>query len=205
MPQPVTNSEIEDVLALVRRLVMEDAQPQAGARGVNDDGIAETGGVPGSPVQERLMLTPALRVVEPRGSLAGVVDSGPGRGQEPRPASGGGPDGHAAHGDDPVFRSRQGDPLRLDRRVPPADEPAFRHAPAAGPGPAAGGAAAEGDEAALRAFAGRMSVDEAALRQIVAQVIQQELRGSLGERITHNLRKLVRREILRALSENDKP
>ena len=49
-----------------------------------------------------------------------------------------------------------------------------------------------------------MSVDEAALRQIVAQVIHQELRGALGERITHNLRKLVRREVARALSETGK-
>lgn len=44
-------------------------------------------------------------------------------------------------------------------------------------------------------------IDEAALRAMIAQVIRTELRGDLGERITHNVRKLVRREVLRVLAE----
>ncbi len=41
--------------------------------------------------------------------------------------------------------------------------------------------------------------DEEALRAFVAQVVREELQGALGERITRNLRKMVRREIYRAL------
>ena len=44
------------------------------------------------------------------------------------------------------------------------------------------------------------TLDEDALRELVADVVRQELQGVLGERITRNLRKLVRREIHRALS-----
>lgn len=46
-------------------------------------------------------------------------------------------------------------------------------------------------------------VDEEALRALVSEIIRQELQGSLGERITRNVRKLVRREIQRALASRD--
>ena len=42
-------------------------------------------------------------------------------------------------------------------------------------------------------------IDEDALRDLVADIVRQELTGELGERITRNVRKLVRREIHRAL------
>lgn len=43
-------------------------------------------------------------------------------------------------------------------------------------------------------------VDEQMLRALVAEVVRQELQGVLGERITRNVRNLVRREIMRALT-----
>lgn len=43
-------------------------------------------------------------------------------------------------------------------------------------------------------------LDELALREMVAELVREELRGELGERMTSNIRKLVRREILRAQS-----
>lgn len=43
-------------------------------------------------------------------------------------------------------------------------------------------------------------LDEAALRQLVAEIVREELQGALGERITRNVRKLVRLEIQRALA-----
>jgi len=43
-------------------------------------------------------------------------------------------------------------------------------------------------------------LDEAALQQIIRQLIRDELKGVLGERITHSVRKLVRAEIKRALA-----
>lgn len=50
------------------------------------------------------------------------------------------------------------------------------------------------------AQAGGMVFDEEVLRDLVRDLIREELAGSLGERITRNVRKLVRAEIARALA-----
>lgn len=47
------------------------------------------------------------------------------------------------------------------------------------------------------------ALGEPALRALVAEIVREELRGELGARITGNIRKLVRREILRAQSLRD--
>jgi hypothetical protein len=257
MSDPVTNVEIEDVLASIRRLVMEAAQPVV-AETVTD-GTAEASR---SDVQGRLVLTPALRVVEPRAPLVGP------RGTEPyeptaeiipalpdpdglhpaglvelegsdvlpdataaairagrleaammAPPGEWEPDGsedepvmdwsRTTPEDAPVFRSRHGMPLRLDRRVDvaeePVEEPAFRHKPAV-PEAVSPPRAPEAEQVVpvsvsegLAAGAAPVVVDEELLRRVVTQVLQQELQGALGERITRNVRKLVRREINRAL------
>ncbi|MBE0554489.1 MAG: hypothetical protein IH625_12435, partial [Rhodobacteraceae bacterium] len=44
------------------------------------------------------------------------------------------------------------------------------------------------------------AIDDAALRDLVRELIVEELQGPLGERITRNIRKLVRAEIARALA-----
>ncbi|MCC5988719.1 MAG: hypothetical protein JJT95_13635 [Pararhodobacter sp.] len=46
-------------------------------------------------------------------------------------------------------------------------------------------------------------IDEDMLRALVAQLVREELRGQLGERITLLVRKLVRAEIARALDERE--
>ncbi|MEM9579598.1 MAG: hypothetical protein AAF891_02845 [Pseudomonadota bacterium] len=46
-------------------------------------------------------------------------------------------------------------------------------------------------------------IDEDVLRDMVAEIVRQELQGPLGERITRNVRKLVRREIYRAMAANE--
>jgi len=46
-------------------------------------------------------------------------------------------------------------------------------------------------------------LDEEALRDIVSEIVRAELQGALGERITRNVRKLVRREIHRALTAQE--
>lgn len=46
-------------------------------------------------------------------------------------------------------------------------------------------------------------VDEDFLRDIVSEIVREELQGDLGERITRNVRKLVRREIHRALASRE--
>lgn len=43
-------------------------------------------------------------------------------------------------------------------------------------------------------------MDEAELHALVREIVRQELQGSLGERITRNVRKLVRAEVNRALT-----
>ncbi len=46
-------------------------------------------------------------------------------------------------------------------------------------------------------------IDEGILREMVSEIVRKELQGALGERITRNVRKLVRREINRVLSNQD--
>jgi hypothetical protein len=46
-------------------------------------------------------------------------------------------------------------------------------------------------------------LDEEALRELVSDIVREELQGALGERITRNVRKLVRREIHRALTAQE--
>jgi len=46
-------------------------------------------------------------------------------------------------------------------------------------------------------------LDEDALRDIVSEIVREELQGALGERITRNVRKLVRREIHGALAAQE--
>ena len=56
------------------------------------------------------------------------------------------------------------------------------------------------EELALAGYADEDMMDEEALRELVAQVIREELQGAMGERITRNVRRLVRREVQRALT-----
>jgi hypothetical protein len=46
-------------------------------------------------------------------------------------------------------------------------------------------------------------IDEDDLQRLVARIVREELRGQLGERITQQVRKLVRAEIARALDERN--
>lgn len=48
-----------------------------------------------------------------------------------------------------------------------------------------------------------ITFDEEMLREVVVDIVRQELQGALGERITRNVRKLVRREIHRMLISQD--
>jgi hypothetical protein len=63
--------------------------------------------------------------------------------------------------------------------------------------------ALDADDLGLFDEADEAVIDEEALRALVSEFIRQELQGALGERITRNVRKLVRREIQRALASRD--
>ncbi len=58
----------------------------------------------------------------------------------------------------------------------------------------------DADSIAASIFGDDAVIDEAVLRELVADIVRQELQGKLGERITRNVRKLVRREIYRVIS-----
>ncbi|MHA3914496.1 hypothetical protein [Halovulum sp. GXIMD14793] len=45
--------------------------------------------------------------------------------------------------------------------------------------------------------------DEAALRVLISEVVREELQGELGERLNRTIRKIARREVLRAIDEDD--
>ena len=65
-------------------------------------------------------------------------------------------------------------------------------------------AAVDEDEPDLAAIFGDDSViDEDMLRDMVSDIVRQELQGVLGEGITRNVRKLVRREIQRVLASQE--
>lgn len=60
------------------------------------------------------------------------------------------------------------------------------------------------DEAGdIASGSGEVTFDEGFLRDLVRDLIREELQGGLGERITRNVRKLVRAEIARALATQD--
>ncbi|WP_146193136.1 hypothetical protein [Maritimibacter sp. 55A14] len=50
---------------------------------------------------------------------------------------------------------------------------------------------------------GESILDEEALREMIVQTVREQLTGELGERMTRNVRKLVRREIQRALASRE--
>ena len=169
----------EDVLSSIRRLVSDGerrgptpATPAREAAPAEDPGSAEP----------RLVLTDALRV-------AGDGSDHTSAPQAPEPAPS---EDRAAEPDDaslaaalgPVVRSEIVQQLGVSKATP-------------GGAPGLPTAATTAEEGAPTAE-GRV-IPEAELRAAVAALVRQELQGPLGERITRNVRKLVRREIHRVL------
>lgn len=63
-------------------------------------------------------------------------------------------------------------------------------------------AVAPSPKAELAALSNALEGDDA-LRDLIAEIVRQELAGELGERITRNVRKLVRREIRQMLASDE--
>ena len=61
----------------------------------------------------------------------------------------------------------------------------------------------EDDAPSGLSFGSEEYFDEEMLRDLVSEIVRSELQGTLGERITRNVRKLVRREIHRALTAQE--
>lgn len=265
MSEPLSSTEIEDVLSSIRRLVSDDMRP------VNGKAAAPASG-------EKLILTPALRVVLPAGAdaepevtlmapVAAVPEPSAVSSVLPRlhltlddsPASGLGqvvasvgaavnaqPENWDAELDEIVFA--EGIPAAMWQSPPEAEvdadsaveleaakvaaddavaawaqhddtdhdadpsetavvqgtiEPDAIWAAAAEASVIA--ALAEDDLPGAGQDAGddAMRFDEDVLRELVRDILREELAGKMGERITRNIRKLVRAEIARALATQD--
>ncbi|MFN3938016.1 MAG: hypothetical protein ACK4KW_10585 [Gemmobacter sp.] len=220
MSERMTNPEIEDVLSSIRRLVSEDLRPARGAVR-----------------KPRLVLTPALRVVEaPSPPEPDPVPAGPEaledriaelesilarRMQEfeadegdaflppaaglgwPLAARNAGVDGPVAvraggtadppdTSPVPVAVVEQDHPQITAPDLTAAEDPVHADPTPAEP---ANGEGLFDDPADV--------IDEEMLREIVRSVLREELQGPLGERITRNVRKLVRIEVHRALEASE--
>lgn len=81
----------------------------------------------------------------------------------------------------------------------PAPEPSFGTAPEPETGPELADPLDDDDVL----ISEEAILDEESLRELVADIVREELQGALGERITRNVRKLVRREIHRALTAQE--
>lgn len=233
MSEPMTTHEIEDVLSSIRRLVSDDLRP------------APRGAASADVTTEKLLLTPALRVVgtdevgldaqahtddgsddwvdatlpgevgdvvarigsgvaeDDWESPMGDVDEWPGAGwSQPEVAE------HDVAADVPFFHTARADrPVSGVADVPHAADDA------------SGATWADQAEAEVMAdlaqdiqddVASAMApqseaslFDEQVLRDLVRDLIREELAGALGERITRNVRKLVRAEIARALAVHE--
>ena len=241
MSEPMTSGEIEDVLSSIRKLVSEDLRPaprpapRLSARAPQ-------------PEPDKLILTPALRVVE--GSAEALATLAAADAPEPTrrlrldtvvasfaaqvcpPADG----WEAETGDATVTRLVR-PPQQVDRAAPAEAFPdaAAEDDTGAGQGisdaelvdPVAMGglhfawqarragqgiddiaddlppeaALLQGPEAAAETPV--PEIDAEALADMVRDMLREELQGALGERMTRNIRKLVRAEVARILATKD--
>lgn len=207
MSQPRDPSEIEDVLAAIRRLVREEHAPAPSATPPDSPG--------------KLVLTPALR----------VSGAGPARGDTPEARAGGDSDAEDVlflhrpvwTPDDPPGERPRDDDAGLEAKIaelealvgaectadaPPDASDAGRAGPEPTAGPDARTEAAPTSGAIDRTASGQARadgrLDEAALRGMVREIVREELQGAAGEPIARRLQDLVRAEIRRAFTAQDK-
>jgi hypothetical protein len=210
MSDRLSSVEIEDVLSSIRRLVSDDLRPKQVAD------VPQAG--------EKLLLTPALRVVQdvPEAPFLAVPDDDVLGIEETVAAIGAAVSDHGYEpetGDavmsvpdwpestwaapdsvDAVDTAEVIDMIPADVAV--ADDAAQTVAMQnwADEAEAEVVASLHADE---RVFPQGMTFDEEVLRDLVRDLIREELQGALGERITRNVRKLVRSELNRVLAVTD--
>ncbi|MGZ2258533.1 hypothetical protein [Roseobacter sp. A03A-229] len=206
MSKPVTNSDMEDVLSSIRRLVSDNKSSPA-PRTAPD-------------LSDRLVLSPQQRVsdmdvlkLRPADAVHVPVAEPPAA-----DASAQGRKGPAALGLDELSEkiaaleteiAKTADQWEPDgtgsddyagTQSPGMDWPEAADLDGTG---APQGTDVQTNEPAHEQPSDDQLLDEAALRDLVADIVRSELQGALGERITRNVRKLVRREIHRALAARD--
>ena len=163
---------------------------------------------------EKLLLTPALRVGEdapesPQPHVAPVAWSLEERIAELEAAVGDRADEWEPDGSEDADQERPNRFVFQHRSAQAAAAAAAHLRPAepALPQPQARRAAEddaeEEEDEGFDIFADDRLPDPDALRDLVAEIVRQELQSDLGQRVTRNIRKLVRREIRRALAARD--
>ncbi|WP_375260156.1 hypothetical protein [Citreimonas sp.] len=192
MSDPVPNDDADGVLSSIRRLVAE--KPEAARVPAAHDAARRPG---------RFVLTDALRVVEP------AVDPHPDqdRADGPRlaPVVLTGPT--FPEGDEADAPAGTSDPLtgmvRRELARAAEDVTALGDIGLGGDETPRSNTVLDGESHDQLAEAAPDTPEDEALRRLVAEVLRAELQGALGERITRNVQKLVRREIQRALLSRD--
>lgn len=218
MSEPTTSVDIEDVLTSIRRLVSEEAH----------DAVLDQ--VKPQRSADRLVLTPALRIAEPE-TPAETAEEATVEEQEavevqneevsedaPLMLNHGPSDSlpidrkisslsAAVSRGEEEFEAEEGDMFGGISKMPLPWAESHPNDPLSGHD--------DGSEAIDDEFeddtiedqdntAGALvGLNEDVLRKMVAQIVREELQGEMGERITRNVRKLIRREINRALAIQD--
>ncbi len=211
MSDRMTSRDIEDVLSSIRRLVSEETRAPARTAPA---------------AAERLVLTSDFRVARQEdaapsddrglGARVAVLEAAVARrGEDWDPDGTEEPDAAPAPmifapaadqdddaGEEPPLRAVAAEDWQPEAEAVEGPEPMdWQDAPHTLSEPdrlmAAGGAEAAPD---LLEEPGEDVLDEDALRDLIRDIIREELQGVLGERITRNVRKLVRSEINRALA-----
>lgn len=195
MSDPVEKEGSDEVLASIRRLVSKFHEPQLRT-------------ITSKPAPERFVLTPDLRVIDgDKGAAAPMAaDSAPTL-SEPTPFASEMDAGGEMSLEERISEletavGNQADDWETDGDEDLTDDAlqsfprsfVARNSHRAG---ALDGGAERGQSAPLTQAG---VLDDDALRDMVADIIRDELKGVMGERITGNIRRLVRREVMRSLA-----
>jgi phage-related baseplate assembly protein len=176
MSDAMTSREIEDVLSSVRRLVSQESQRPATTRLILTQ-AQRVGPAPEASEQP----TPQKQLEETIAELEAAVAAS-------------GETWESETGDDGPAPELANVTAFARRAAPEEPESAAAAPPELPEAPVAAQIPSEPEEQVL---------DEETLRQIVAALVREELQGQLGERVTFQVRKLVRAEIARILDERD--
>lgn len=212
MSDPVKTEEIEDVLSSIRRLVSDEPRLRSPAPEPDHD----------SDQPDKLVLTPAFRVAQeaaaPEQDEVPAAAEPPAEGEAVPSASGGrdiaaeesGPETELAETEEVSwqeipFRHRVAE---LEAAVAESDEEwepdgSEIDVQARALGRLGGEGTADQPDEGDPAGGDEALIDEESLRELVVEIVRQELQGALGQRITRNVRKLVRQEINRALTSRE--
>ena len=221
MPDPVKNAEIEDVLSSIRRLVADDApapiEPPAPPKAEGADRLvltpalriqpqeikaAEAPAAEPAPVDDWEEVTLEDRIAELEAAVASSDDEYEPDGSEVEPAE---TTMDLSAFEDDAFELSPEHAVHPAEEAVPEPETAPEAQDAVQEAPSAPAEEIAVDPSQDNVFEDDLSevFDEEMLRDLVSEFVRKELQGELGERITRNVRKLVRREINRALAARD--